>query len=842
VKNNSIWREIETNVIDVDSLASSTGLSKILAKLLLQRGIKSRVEAEKFLNPSLENICNPFKLKDVDKAVVRLEKALNKNEKIYVYGDYDCDGVVSTSLLVMGFKQLGFNIDYYIPNRDEGYSLNKEAILKISQESSLIITVDCGISSADEVSYANSLGIDVIITDHHEISSIPPAYAVVNPKRTDNIYDFTGLAGVGTAFMLLYAVYLSAEAPLESLFKFLDIVCIGTVSDMVPLISENRIFVKYGLNYINKSSNLALRFIKSRLFPNKDISTTDISFSIAPIFNAAGRVEDPKIVVEFLTSDDPEHVNKLYDELISMNKDRQVLSREALILADSLVEVTPCIVVNSKDFHQGILGILASKLVDKHRVASIALKLREDGTLNGSARSINNFNLVNSLEKCKDLLIKYGGHANAAGITLHSDNLEAFKERINKIAKEHEDSSETILNFSAIVHDFDISVEFYKIVERLKPFGVGNEEPLFVLKDVEIRSFRRIGKDKNHAMFDLISFNRIKNAVWFKSADTLEGIDLNTKYDIAFNLGENYFNNRIYPKVYVKNIKKSEQRSCYASYYRDLYEKNFPIQSEFLSVYDIPKASVINYSNDKYYYNDMLVPLNDELTNLLYFLRKNYNHRFKIDVIESIQKDDLFLIKIEVNKLYNIKKRDLFKDQTLEIKRSLIGNFDYNKMQKNVLRNIIIEKKAQKLGSYRGRGIDTAALSIAMHFYALTGQKSLYVTENSVDEIVENFFVVRNEDSLDFDFRFIDDGIDFINNGLFLKFYDKSKTELPSDLDINDSFIKRKNITIVKENRGYVYSRSLDIFNKNTIVKKVFSNEQIVANSEIYALAILEDH
>ncbi|HCB63927.1 MAG TPA: single-stranded-DNA-specific exonuclease RecJ, partial [Fusobacteria bacterium] len=640
---NTIWSQIESDDKAAANLASGMGISPVLANLLVQRNVKTKSEAIKFLNPSIKNICNPFKLKDMAKAVSRIEKAISNDEKIFIYGDYDVDGITSSATLVNGLRKIGANVDYFIPSRDEGYGLNSDAIEKISTKSKLIITVDCGISSFDEIECAKELGVDIIVTDHHEIKDIPKAFAVINPKREDNAYKFKNLAGVGTAFMLLYAIYKSLNQDLDFLFSLLDLVAIGTISDVVPLISENRIFVKHGLNIIKRSQNVGIQTINDNLFPEKEITSMDVGFKIAPLFNAAGRLEHAGQVVEFLTTKDRSRAQKIFDYLVQLNLKRKEIGKDMLENADKKAsDQDSVIIVYSTEFHQGLVGIIAARLVDKYNVPAIVLKVKEDGTATGSARSIEGFNIVSAFQKCEDILIKFGGHSKAAGLTIDSTKLPEFAGRIKEIFSNEVKDNKKEIKISSSLQDFSVSIDLCQSVNRLRPFGYGNPEPLFLLEDVSLVNVKKIGKNGDHLMFDLIGRNRIKNAVWFKNSELIHKIETGKKYDIVFKIEENFFNGRISPKVYAEDIKENRRKKCSIKYYRDLHGVKLPLNASFTSTFPIREGTEIKDSESYFFFEGIRVNLNDELQHLLRELQQNYFFKFKLKVTKSEQRDEYY--------------------------------------------------------------------------------------------------------------------------------------------------------------------------------------------------------
>ena len=467
--------------------------SKDLLTILENRGIKTENEIEKFLDGDIEDLRNPFDLTDMEKAIDIIFSYKKQNKKIWIYGDYDVDGITSTSLLYRAFHEIGIDCEYYIPLRDEGYGLNKDAIQKIKElGGELILTVDCGISSIDEVDFANSIGVEMIITDHHEINSdLPKASAVINVKRDDNIYDFKGISGVGTAFMLVLAIYRKLEIE-EKAYKYLDIVAIGTVADLVPLVEDNRIIVKKGLEQLRKTRWNGLSILLRKLYENyreKKYDTYDIGFIIAPIFNAAGRLEDAKKSVELLISEDNKACDIISYELIKQNDERKDIQSKILDFAveeieDNHLDRKGIIIVAREKLHSGVIGIVASKIVDKYYKPTIVIDIKEDeGVGVASCRSIEGFNIIEALNSVRDVFVKYGGHSGAAGFTIEIDKISELKERLEKYVNERLDEDNFL---KPIKIDKDLRVEkisygFLDEISKIEPFGFGNSTHYFLL-------------------------------------------------------------------------------------------------------------------------------------------------------------------------------------------------------------------------------------------------------------------------------------------------------------------------------------------------------------------------
>ena len=500
-----IWQIRESNPAVQDTLSSALKISKVTAQLLANRGIVDAKAAGEFLNSSLSSCHDPFLLKDMRKAVERIREAISKNEKILVYGDYDVDGMTSVALVYSALKNLGAKVESYIPNRlEEGYGLNLSAIKKVHRiGASLIITVDCGIASFKEVEYASSLGIDTIVTDHHEIMEgrVPPAHAVINPLQKDCPYPFKHLAGVGLAYKLVKALYENTPFFAED---YLDLVSLGTVSDLVPLYGENRTLAKYGLEELNSRNRVGLNALMDVSgLTGKDISAGHIGFVLGPRINAMGRTGSPEKALELLLTKDPSEAAKLAKMLDTENRTRQKI--EARILGEALAKVEKevnfkyhnVIVLASEGWHPGVIGIVASRLVDRYYRPAILISL--DGKLGkGSGRSIDRFHLFEYLFRCKDLLVTFGGHEAACGITIEKERIDEFRDRINgEAAKEvKEDMFSQKLDIDMDIPLHMLTEEVINEMENLSPFGMDNPRPILSSKNLVVKDGpRQIGRN-----------------------------------------------------------------------------------------------------------------------------------------------------------------------------------------------------------------------------------------------------------------------------------------------------------------------------------------------------------
>ena len=561
---NKKWQICETDKEKVDELKSKYNISELLATILVNKNITTQKEINEFLNPTRNDFFDPFLMNDMDIAIKRIKKAIENQEKVIIYGDYDVDGITSITVLKSFLKDVGLDVDYYIPNRlEEGYGLNKNAIDEIAKkEYKLMITVDCGISAIEEVDYANSLGIEVIITDHHEPGDeIPKALAVVDNKRKDNKYPFRELAGVGVAFKVSQALAQSMNIREEEYLKYLDIVCVGTISDIVPLVSENRVITKLGLKLVKQTRNMGLRAIINSSGYSQ-INSTTISFGVAPRINACGRMGKAEQALKLLLSKDIYEVNKLTQELNSYNRERQEIEKE--IFENVLTKIEQnnlaknrTIVVGGENWHHGVIGIVSSKITEKYFKPSILLSFEEDGTGKGSGRSIPGFDLHEALMKCENCLEKFGGHSMAVGLTIKKENLEQFYKEFEKIAEENEiENIIPIINVDAKIELDKIDKSVVEDLKQLEPFGEANKTPTFALENIRIDSIRALSEGK-HLKLTLRENNQIINAIGFNIGELAEAYKIGDKIDIAGVLEINTFNGIDNLQINIKDIMKS---------------------------------------------------------------------------------------------------------------------------------------------------------------------------------------------------------------------------------------------------------------------------------------------
>lgn len=546
-------------------LSNELALPRILISFLIDRGIKSTEEARIFLNPELDDLYDPFLMKDMGKAVGRIKSAIDNDEKIMIYGDYDVDGVTATALLIKTFKLKGKNLLYYIPNRiEEGYGLNKNGINYAYTEGvSLIITVDCGISSLEEIEFAKILGIDVIITDHHEPHDIvPQAYAILNPKQKGCEYPYKDLAGVGIAFKLCCGI-VSKEKLNIQLYNLLDIVTLGTIADIAPLTGENRILVTHGLKLLNKTQNLGITALREICgLSSSNINIGNISFRLAPRINAAGRVGSPDLGVELLTCYSPEKARELAIYLDNLNKERQII--EGAILEQSREIISKqidlskekVIVLASENWHTGVIGIVASKISEEYSRPCILISI-EENECKGSGRSIPSFDLFKAVKECKDYLIKHGGHEQAIGLTILRDKIEEFRIAINKNADKiiSAENLQPSIKIDTNINPDDISPEFINILDKMKPYGVGNPTPVFVSNHLKVDSYKWIGKSKNHVRITLKYNNKFLPAIGFNFNHYKDIVRESETVNIVYSIDTNEWEGDTFIDLLIKDIK-----------------------------------------------------------------------------------------------------------------------------------------------------------------------------------------------------------------------------------------------------------------------------------------------
>ncbi|MFQ3548960.1 MAG: single-stranded-DNA-specific exonuclease RecJ [Armatimonadota bacterium] len=560
------WIFKENNFEIAKKLSMETNIHPVIAAIFANRGIKSSEDVHNFLSPSLSNLHSPDFLPDIQKAIIRIKKAISKKELIRIYGDYDADGITASAVLVRVLRAFGGNVDYRLPHRyNGGYGLNVNAVNDAAADRvRVIITCDCGISAFDSARRAQELGIDLIITDHHEPSDILPcAYSIINPKRHDSKYPFRELSGVGVALKLCQALSEDMGVKRELfLDKFLDLVSIGTVVDVVPLVDENRIIAYHGLKSIPQSKKIGLKtLLKITQLDEKPLTTFDLGFVLGPRINAVGRMGDATQALElFLTKDE----NIAYDIVGNMNEhniDRR--TEQERILKEALEQVrlknldqNPVLVISNEGWSAGVLGIVAGKITESFYRPSILIgKDSNTGLATGSARSVHYCNIMEALESCDDLLIKYGGHCSAAGLTIPIENLDKFEEAINNwgMINISKDDMLPKIEIDAKISIDDINRKLVDTLEMMEPFGCGNEEPIFASFDVKVANINTVGNDQ-HCRLTLNSNNNQFICMAWRMPELVSHISNGDNINICYTLGINRFNGNEYIQMTAKSI------------------------------------------------------------------------------------------------------------------------------------------------------------------------------------------------------------------------------------------------------------------------------------------------
>ena len=564
-------RWILQQVNDTDSirrLMNELNVDDKIAAMLVLRGIRNFDEAKKFFRPSLDDLHDPFLMKGMHAAVERLSKAIQHNENILVYGDYDVDGTTAVSLMYSFLTSFYPNVDYYIPDRyTEGYGISFKGIdFAFDNNFSLIISLDCGIRSVDKIAYANKKQIDFIICDHHlPTDEIPNAIAVLDPKQKDCNYPYKELTGCGVGYKLIQAYCLKNNIPIETTYQYLDLLAISCAADIVPITGENRVLTFFGLNYINQNPRPGIKALLEQSNLKKQLSVSDLVFIIGPRINSAGRIQTGMNAVELLTSPDIEKARETALLINKNNLERKELddqiTNEALeiIEQNSVLKQRKTTVLYSDKWHKGVIGIVASRLIEKYYRPTILLT-ESNGKATGSARSVKDFDVHAAIESCADLLEQFGGHKYAAGLTMPIQNVEKFIERFEEVVSNsiHDDMLIPAIDIDACISFSDITPKFYRINKQFAPFGPGNLPPMFVSKNVIARSgsVRIVGNSHLKATvfhkkapsisFDMIAFNL---GEWF------DYINSGKEFDICYHVEENEWNGNITLQLNVKDIK-----------------------------------------------------------------------------------------------------------------------------------------------------------------------------------------------------------------------------------------------------------------------------------------------
>jgi single-stranded-DNA-specific exonuclease RecJ len=560
------WKIADSVDNNAIRLAEQLEVSPLLGQLLYNRGITEPAKAEAFLTPALDQLHNPFLFKDMERAVKRLKQAIDDRETVLIYGDYDVDGITSISLMIRVLsKYLPGKLLYYIPKRlEEGYGLHLSSLDKaLAKGVTLIITVDCGISAVEEAGFLKSKGIDIIITDHHEPQELlPEAFALIDPKIPDAGYPFLQLAGVGVTFKLLQGLASVVPEMHERLLANLDLVAFGTVADIVPLLEENRVLVKYGLEQIQNTANVGLQaLIEGASLKERQITSGHIGFLLAPRINAAGRMANPSLGVKLFLTNDPLQAMDLAKELEKENQNRQEI--EALVLQEAKAQIDAdpeinnghALVLAGEKWHLGVIGIVASKLVELYNKPVILIGLDgEEGR--GSGRSITGFNLFNALECCQDHLVRFGGHEFAAGLTISRAEIPAFRAAFLKVAKEKLPVEAMIptIQIEGLIELNRITLDLARELGKLAPCGPSNPTPVLGCKAVNLVDYKNVGENGKHLKLRVAYQDVMREGIGFNLGFIQPELASTSEVDLAFSLEENNWNGNVQVQLNLKDI------------------------------------------------------------------------------------------------------------------------------------------------------------------------------------------------------------------------------------------------------------------------------------------------
>ncbi|MBN1578583.1 MAG: single-stranded-DNA-specific exonuclease RecJ [Chitinispirillaceae bacterium] len=546
-------------------LAAELSIPSAVARVLSARNLVSFDECRAFFRPSIEQFNDPFLFSHMERAVIRIVKALDAREKIVVYGDYDVDGITATVIMLRVLRQLGAQCDYYLPNRlIEGYGLSEEGVRKIAQSgATLLITVDCGISSRDEVAVAACLGIDCIVTDHHEFHHEPPAaFAILDPKNPQCVYPYRYLAGVGVALKLCQALAIHLKRGEELWRPYLDLAALGTAADIVPMTRENRVIARLGFEQMTTTVNRGLRALMARQgLAGKPLSTSQVVFQLAPCINAVGRLGDPRAGAELLLTDDDSQARRFASQLRDANLERRELDRAVAEEAYAWFETNadPArdagLVAGSENWHAGVIGIVASKIVERYHRPAILFAVGPGGYARGSGRSIPSLHLLEALNKCADLLEGYGGHAAAAGMTIKTGAIGPFRERFNEVvgAMTVPDDFIPVIMADAEAGIPALTPKFFRIIKQMEPFGPGNMRPVFLARDVRHRAAPRL-VGSTHLKMSLLGDGIVMDAIGFNFGDRYREVKDASTLSVAYTIDRNEWNGKVSLQMKVKGI------------------------------------------------------------------------------------------------------------------------------------------------------------------------------------------------------------------------------------------------------------------------------------------------
>lgn len=546
---------VDTQVNAAKDLGEKLGISPILASLLIRRGITTESAAKRFFRPQLADLINPFLMKDMDAAVDRLNDAMGHKERILVYGDYDVDGCTAVALVYKFLRQFYSNIDYYIPDRyDEGYGVSKKGIYFAKETGvKLIIILDCGIKAIEEITYAKEQGIDFIICDHHVPDEVmPPAVAILNPKRPDDTYPFKNLCGCGVGFKFMQAFAKNNNIPFSRLVPLLDFCAVSIAADLVPVVDENRILAFHGLKQLNQNPSLGLKAIIDICGLNgRELSMSDIIFKIGPRINASGRMENGKKSVDLLVEREYSLAFNQAKHIDEYNEQRKDVDRQMTEEANQIVarlesqKHQSSIVLYDEHWKKGVIGIVASRLTEIYFRPTVVLT-RDENLATGSARSVAGFDVYAAIKSCRDLLLNFGGHTYAAGLTMKWADVKEFRKRFQAFVEEHiePEQREAILDIDAVIDFKDITKKLHSDLKRFAPFGPGNPKPLFCTLDVyDFGTSKVVGREQEHIKLELVDSksNNVMNGIAFGQSASARYIKSKRSFDIAYTIEDNVF-------------------------------------------------------------------------------------------------------------------------------------------------------------------------------------------------------------------------------------------------------------------------------------------------------------
>ena len=612
--NHAVWEVVEPDPVQVRKISEDLKLPTILSKVLVKRGLTDPEEIRKFLKPSVTSLNNPMLLPDMDIAVNRILTAKVHNEKVIIYGDYDVDGITATSIMYLFLSSIGLEVSYYIPDRaDEGYGISEAAVDYLCENSfDLMITVDCGISAKDRVEQIKEKlamqgrEMDIIITDHHQpdIDNLPDAMALINPHLPYSAYPFDKLCGAGVAFKLVQALCHSLNLG-DEYFNYIDLACLGTIADIVELTGENRVIAQIGLKKIQKSPNPGIQALLNVVeLKNANIDAYKLAFIIAPRINAAGRMGDASRAVELFTSPDSVYIDKLARQLHSDNNLRQKIQTDIYHQAVNIIEndinykKQKVIVVSGENWHKGVIGIVASMLVEHYCKPCFVMSVL-DGEAVCSARSIDGFNIYDGMNYCSDLLVKYGGHEKAGGLTIKKSNIEKFRDKINEFADQFlkDSDMQPRLVIDADVQIEEINIDSAKLLMAMSPFGEGNPSPLFRLKDVNVLEKMRVGSDMSHLKLVLGTAGNSIQAVAFRMGALEPVLHKNSKIDVVFEIGINEYMGRKNTELIIKYIRMPEKNIIKNRLFLEASEKVESLDNNIDWIYNRINNHLVTYND-----------------------------------------------------------------------------------------------------------------------------------------------------------------------------------------------------------------------------------------------------